>query len=94
MHAHDAVDPAGRGVQRGSGHDGLGELARMDFKPPCAFGCSRRMLPADFIILTVSSVSLPIFSASAPWLRSCSAMSRTRSITRSVIVWSYRRGLY
>jgi len=43
------------------------------------------MLPAAFMFSTVSSVSLPIFSASAAWLRNRSASSATRSITRSVM---------
>lgn len=37
MDTDHAVDPAGRRIQRGGGHDGLGELARVDLKPAMLF---------------------------------------------------------
>ena len=64
MHADDAVDPARGRVQCRGGHHGLGELPGVHLQAAVLLGCSRRIEPAAFMLLTVASGSWPIFSAS------------------------------
>ena len=92
VHADDAVDPAGRGIQRRGRHDCLGELARMHLEAAVLRGLQQTDRPDRLHALDRRVGQLADLLGFDGLLPNWSAISITRSSTRSLIVLSLLLG--